>query len=185
MTKDVIKNMDVHMDKSIDALRKEFQKIRTGRASTSLLDDVKIDYYGTPSPLSQVATLAVPEPRTITLQPWEAKMIPVIEKAIMNANLGLTPANDGKLIRLNLPPLTEERRKEIVKQLKKHGEESKVALRNIRRDAIDELKKLEKDKKISEDDLKRAEKEVQDHTDRHVAKVDEVVVHKEKEVMEV
>ncbi len=185
MTKDVIKNMDTHMDKTIDALRKEFQKIRTGRASTSLLDDVKIDYYGTPSPLSQVATLAVPEPRTITLQPWEAKMIPVIEKAIMNANLGLTPANDGKLIRLNLPPLTEERRKEIVKQLKKHGEESKVALRNIRRDAIDEMKKLEKDKKISEDELKRAEKEVQDHTDKHVAKVDEVVVHKEKEVMEV
>jgi ribosome recycling factor len=185
MTKDVIKNMDVHMDKTIDALRKEFQKIRTGRASTSLLDDVKIDYYGTPSPLSQVATLAVPESRTITLQPWEAKMIPIIEKAIMNANLGLTPANDGKLIRLNLPPLTEERRKEIVKQLKKHGEESKVALRNIRRDAIDELKKLEKDKKISEDDLKRAEKEVQDHTDKHVARVDEVVVHKEKEVMEV
>ncbi|GFE59343.1 ribosome recycling factor [Geobacter sp. AOG1] len=185
MTKNVISAMDVHMDKTIDSLRKEFQKIRTGRASTALLDDVKIDYYGNPSPLSQVATLAVPEARTITIQPWETKMIPVIEKAIMNANLGLTPANDGKVIRLNLPPLTEERRKDIVKQLKKMGEESKVALRNIRRDSIDDLKKLEKDKKISEDDLKRAEKEVQDHTDKHVAKVDEVVVHKEKEVMEV
>ena len=185
MTKDVISAMGVHMDKTIDALRKEFQKIRTGRATTALLDDVKVDYYGNPSPLSQVATLAVPEARTITIQPWEAKQIPAIEKAIMNANLGLTPANDGKLIRLNLPPLTEERRKDIVKQLKKMGEETKVALRNNRRDAIDNLKKLEKEKKISEDDLKRAEKEVQEHTDKHVAKVDEVVAHKEKEVMEV
>ncbi|RII26610.1 MAG: ribosome recycling factor [Geobacter sp.] len=185
MTKDVISAMGVHMDKTIDSLRKEFQKIRTGRATTALLDDVKVDYYGTPSPLSQVATLAVPEARTITIQPWEAKQIPVIEKAIMNANLGLTPANDGKLIRLNLPPLTEERRKDIVKQLKKMGEETKVALRNNRRDAIDDLKKLEKEKKISEDDLKRAEKEVQEHTDKHVAKVDEVVAHKEKEVLEV
>lgn len=185
MTKEVIKNMGVHMDKSVDALRKEYQRVRTGRASTNLLDDVKIDYYGTPSPLSQVATLAVPEPRTITLQPWETKMIPVIEKAIMNANLGLTPANDGKVIRLNLPPLTEERRKEIVKQLKKVAEDAKVAVRNIRRDAIDELKKLEKEKNISEDDLKRAEKEVQDVTNSHVAKIDEVLAHKEKEVMEV
>ncbi|KAF0215689.1 MAG: ribosome recycling [Geobacteraceae bacterium] len=185
MTKDVIKNMGAHMDKTIDALRKEYQKVRTGRASTSLLDDVKIDYYGTPSPLSQVATLAVPEPRTITLQPWEAKMITVIEKAIMNANLGLTPANDGKVIRLNLPPLTEERRKDIVKQLKKMAEDAKVAIRNIRRDANDDLKKLEKDKKISEDDLKRAEKEVQDVTNSHIAKIDEVLTHKEKEVLEV
>lgn len=185
MTKDVIKNMSTHMDKTIDALRKEYQKVRTGRASTGLLDEIKVDFYGTPSPINQVATLAVPEPRTITLQPWDAKMIPVIEKAIMNANLGLTPANDGKVIRLNLPPLTEERRKDIVKQLKKLAEDAKVAVRNIRRDAIDELKKQEKDKKISEDDLKRAEKEVQDVTNSHVAKIDEVLVHKEKEVMEV
>ncbi len=185
MTKDVIRDMKAHMDKSVEALRREYQKVRTGRASTGLLDDVKVDYYGTPSPLSQVATLAVPEPRTITLQPWEAKMIPVIEKAIMNANLGLTPANDGKLIRLNLPALTEERRKEIVKQLKKMAEDAKVAVRNIRRDAIDDLKKLEKEKKISEDDLKRAEKEVQDVTNSYVVKIDEVLAHKEKEVMEV
>lgn len=185
MTKDVINGMSSHMDKTIDALRKEYQKVRTGRASTSLLDEIKVDFYGTPSPLNQVATLAVPEPRTITLQPWDAKMIGPIEKAIMNSNLGLTPANDGKLIRLNLPPLTEERRKEIVKQLKKQAEDAKVALRNIRRVAIDDLKKLEKDKKISEDDLKRAEKEVQDVTNSHVARVDEVLLHKEKEVMEV
>jgi ribosome recycling factor len=178
-------NMGAHMDKSVDALRKEYQRVRTGRASTSLLDEVRIDYYGTPSPLSQVATLAVPEPRTITLQPWEPKMIPVIEKAIMNANLGLTPANDGKVIRLNLPALTEERRKDIVKNLKKLAEEAKVAVRNIRRDTIDDLKKLEKEKKISEDDLKRSEKDVQDVTNGHVAKIDEVLAHKEKDVMEV
>jgi ribosome recycling factor len=177
--------MKVHMDKTVEALRREYQKVRTGRANLGLLDDIRVDYYGTPSPLSQVATLAVPEPRTITLQPWEAKTIPAIEKAIMNANLGLTPANDGKVIRLNLPALTEERRKDIVKQLKKLAEDAKVAVRNIRRDANDELKKLEKEKKISEDDLKRSEKEVQDVTNNYVAKLDEVLAHKEKEVMEV
>jgi len=185
MTKDVITNMKSHMEKSVESLRREYQKVRTGRANLGLLDDIRIDYYGTPSPLSQVATLSVPEPRTITLQPWETKMISVIEKAIMNANLGITPANDGKVIRLNLPALTEERRKDIVKQLKKMAEEAKVAVRNIRRDAIDELKKLEKNKKISEDDQKRAEKDVQDVTNGYVAKIDEVLTHKEKEVMEV
>lgn len=185
MIKDVITGMNVHMDKSIESLRKEYQRVRTGRASTSLLDEVKVEFYGNPSPLSQVATLSVPEARTITIQPWDAKMIQPIEKAIMNANLGLTPANDGKVIRLNLPPLTEERRKDIVKQLKRDAEDAKVALRNIRRDAIDSLKKLEKDKKISEDELKRAEKDVQDSTNSHVAKIDEVLAHKEKEVMEV
>ncbi|HJV65573.1 MAG TPA: ribosome recycling factor [Geomonas sp.] len=185
MIKDVIANMNVRMDKSVEALRKDFQRIRTGRASTSLLDEIRVDFYGNPSPLNNVATLAVPEARTITIQPWDNKMIAPIEKAILNSNLGLTPANDGKLIRLTLPPLTEERRKDIVKGLKKDAEESKVAVRNIRRDAIDELKKLEKDKQISEDELKRAEKEVQDFTNSHVAKIDEVVAHKEKEVMEV
>lgn len=185
MSKEVIADMSAHMDKTIESLRREYQKVRTGRASTGLLEEIKVDYYGTPSPLSAVATLAVPEPRTITLQPWETKMIPIIEKAIMNANLGMTPANDGKLIRLNLPPLTEERRKEVVKQLKKLAEDAKVAVRNIRRDAIDQLKKLEKDKKISEDELKRSEKEVQDVTDKHVHRVEDVFLHKEKEVMEV
>ncbi|BDV43519.1 ribosome-recycling factor [Geotalea uraniireducens] len=185
MTKDVIANMKNHMDKSIESLRKEYQKVRTGRASTGLLDEVKVEYYGNPSPLNQVATLSVPEPRTIIIQPWEAKLIPVIEKAIMNANLGFTPANDGKTIRISIPPLTEERRKEIVKMLKKLAEDAKIALRNIRRDAIDELKKLEKDKQISEDELKRGEKDVQDVTNSFVAKVDDVLAHKEKEVMEV
>jgi ribosome recycling factor len=185
MIKDVIASMNAHMDKSIESLRKEYQRVRTGRASSSLLDEIKVDFYGTPSPVNQVATLSVPEPRTIMIQPWDAKMIQPIEKAIMNSNLGLNPVNDGKVIRLSLPPLTEERRKDIVKQMKKDAEEAKVAVRNIRRDAIDSLKKLEKDKQISEDDLKRAEKEVQDFTNAHVAKVDEVFAHKEKEVMEV
>lgn len=185
MTKDVITNMKSHMEKSIESLRREYQKVRTGRASTSLLDDIKVDYYGTPTAVNQVATLAVPEPRTITLQPWEPKLIAIIEKAIMNANIGVTPANDGKVIRLSIPPLTEERRKDIVKQLKKHAEEAKVAVRNIRRDAVDGVKKLEKDKQISEDDLKRAEKEIQDLTRVSEVKIDEVLLHKEKEVMEV
>lgn len=185
MTKDVIASMKNNMEKTIDSLRKEYQKVRTGRASTSLLDDIKVIYYDTPTPINQVAAVAVPEPRVITIQPWEPKMIQVIEKAILNANIGLTPANDGKLIRLPLPPLTEERRKEIVKQLKKMAEEGKIALRNIRRDAIESLKKLEKDKKISEDELKRAEKEVQDVTNAYTAKVDDVLASKEKEVMEV
>jgi len=158
MPKTVIADMKSHMEKTIDDLRKEFVKIRTGRASTGLLDELRVDYYGNPSPLSQVATLAVPEPRTITITPWESKMIGPIEKAILNANLGLTPGNDGKTIRLTMPPLTEERRKDIVKTLKKMEEEHKVAVRNLRRKAIEDLKKLEKDKVISEDDLKKYEK---------------------------
>jgi ribosome recycling factor len=173
------------MEKTVDSLRKEYQKVRTGRASTAILEDIKVVYYDTATPINQVAAIAVPEARVITIQPWESKLIPVIEKAILNANIGLTPSNDGKLIRLSLPALTEDRRKEIVKQLKKIAEEGKIALRNIRRDSIDVLKKLEKDKKISEDDLKRAEKDVQDMTNGFVVKVDEVFAAKEKEVLEV
>jgi len=177
--------MKSHMEKTLDALRKEYQKVRTGRATTALLEDIKVNYYDTLTPINQLAAIAVPEARVLTIQPWEAKLIAPIEKAILNANIGLTPTNDGKLIRLAVPPLTEDRRKEIVKQLKKLAEETKIALRNIRRDAIDSLKKLEKDKKISEDDLKRSEKDVQDVTNAYVAKVDEVVAAKEKEVMEI
>lgn len=185
MPKTVLDDMKSNMEKTLGVLKNEFQRIRTGRASTSILDSVKVDYYGNLSSISQVATLAVPEPRTITISPWEAKIIPAIEKAIMNSNIGLTPSNDGKTIRLNLPPLTEERRKEIVKDLKKKAEEDKIALRNIRRDAIDKLKKLEKDKAVTEDELKKLEKDVQDVTKSFEAKVDEAVAHKEKEVMEV
>lgn len=185
MPKNVIADMKSNMEKTLGVLKSEFQKIRTGRASTNILDSVKVDYYGNLSSISQVATLAVPEPRTITISPWEAKIIPAIEKAIMNSNIGLTPSNDGKTIRLNLPPLTEERRKEIVKDLKKKAEEDKIALRNIRRDAIDKLKKLEKDKAVTEDELKKLEKDVQEVTKSFETKVDEAVAHKEKEVMEV
>ena len=185
MPKSVLDDMKSHMEKTLGVLKGEFQKIRTGRASTSLLDSIKVDYYGNSSSISQVATLAVPEPRTITIAPWEAKIIPAIEKAILNANIGLTPSNDGRTIRLNLPPLTEERRREIVKDLKKKAEDDKIALRNIRRDAIDKLKKLEKDKAITEDELKRYEKDVQDVTKSFEAKMDEAVAHKEKEVLEV
>jgi ribosome recycling factor len=185
MPKTVLDDMKLHMEKTLGVLKSEFQKIRTGRASTSILDAVKVDYYGNLSSISQVATLSVPEPRTITIAPWEAKIIPAIEKAILNSNIGLTPSNDGKTIRLNLPPLTEERRKEIVKDLKKKAEEDKIALRNIRREAIDRLKKLEKDKSITEDDLKRSEKEVQEITKGFETRIDEAVTHKEKEVMEV
>jgi len=185
MTKDVLDSMKKSMEKTVDSLRKEYQKVRTGRASTAILEDIKVMYYDTPTPINQVAQIAVPEARVITIQPWESKLIAAVEKAILNANIGLTPTNDGKLIRLSIPPLTEERRKEIVKQLKKMAEEGKIAIRNIRRDAIDSLKKLEKDKKISEDDLKRAEKDVQDVTNSFVSKVDDVFVAKEKEVMEI
>jgi len=185
MPKNVLDDMKSHMEKTLGVLKNEFQKIRTGRASTSILDSVKVDYYGNLSSISQVATLAVPEPRTITISPWEAKIIPAIEKAIMNSNIGLTPSNDGRTIRLNLPPLTEERRKEIVKDLKKKAEEDKIALRNIRRDAIDKLKKLEKDKAVTEDELKKYEKDVQEVTKSFEVKVDEAVAHKEKEVLEV
>lgn len=185
MPKTVLDDMKSHMEKTLGVLKSEFQKVRTGRASTSILDGIKVEYYGNASAISQVATLAVPEPRTITIAPWEAKIIPAIEKAILNANIGLTPSNDGRTIRLNLPPLTEERRKEIVKELKKKAEDDKVALRNIRRDAMDKLKKLEKDKAITEDELKKFEKDVQDVTKSFEAKVDEAVAHKEKEVLEV
>jgi len=185
MPKTVLDDMNSRMEKTLGVLKGEFQKIRTGRATTSILDGIKVDYYGNASSISQVATLAVPEPRTITISPWEAKIIPAIEKAILNANIGLTPSNDGRTIRLNLPPLTEERRKEIVKDLRKKAEDDKVALRNIRREAIDKLKKLEKDKAITEDELKKYEKDVQDCTKSFEAKFDEAVAHKEKEVMEV
>jgi len=173
------------MEKAIGSLRTELSKVRTGRASTSILDDVKIDYYGTPTPLNQVATLGVPESRMITISPWDASIIPVIEKAIVGSDLGLTPSNDGKLIRLPIPALTEERRKDMVKMVKKFGEEAKIGIRHVRREAMDELKGLEKDKKITEDDHKHLGQEVQKLTDTYVEKIDETLVHKEKEVMEV
>lgn len=173
------------MTKGIDALKNELVKIRTGRASTALLDTVRVEAYGQQSPINQVASLSVPDAHTISIQPWDRSMLPHIEKAIKAANLGLNPANDGQMIRVPMPPLTEERRKEIVKLVKKFGEEAKVAIRNARRDAMESLKKSEKENHFSEDDRKRSEDDVQKRTDAKVKEIDTVVATKEKEVLQV
>ena len=173
------------MDGAIDALKKDFGSVRTGRASLALLEGVAVDYYGTLTPLQQIASLSIPESRQITIQPWEQRLISEIEKAIMKSDLGLTPSNDGRIIRITIPPLTEERRKQLVKVVKKRAEEAKVAIRNIRRDSNEELKKLEKEKHLSEDDAKKSHDEIQKLTDSYIVKVDEVLKHKENEIMEV
>lgn len=180
-----VTEMKKRTDKALEALSHELGAIRTGRASIAILDHVKVDYYGTLTPVNQLATLAVPESRTITIQPWDASATHAIEKAIMTSDLGLMPTNDGKIIRINMPALTEERRKEYVKIAKKYGEECKVGIRNIRRDANEALKKLEKDKQISEDELKKLQKDVQDITDKQIVRVDEMIAQKEKDIMEV
>ena len=185
MQKEARKRIAEKMEKSIEALKKDLAGIRTGRASLSIFDGLMVDYFGTPTPINHVATLSVPESRLITIQPWDPKVISDIEKAIQKSDLGLNPGNDGKIIRIAIPPLTEERRKEIVKQVHKRGEEAKIALRNIRRDGNEEMKKIEKEEHISEDETKRSIEEIQKTTDTYIKKVDEVVSHKEEEVMEV
>lgn len=173
------------MEHTIDVFRKDLGAIRTGRASLSLFDGVTVDYYGTPTPISQVASLSVPESRLIIIQPWEPRMIPEIERAIQTSSLGLTPANDGKLIRIPIPPLTEERRKEIVKLVKKMAEDARVAVRNVRRDANEEIKKTGKEANISEDEIKKSQDEIQKLTDQYIHKIDEILKKKELEIMEV
>jgi len=173
------------MDAAVTHLKRELARIRTGRASTNLLDEVMVDYYGTPTPVSQVATLSVPEPRLITVSPWETNLIPVIEKAIMTSDLGLNPSNDGKMIRLPIPPLTEERRKEFVKQAHKIGEEGRVSIRNARRDAVESFKRMQKDGDISEDDSKRAQDQAQKLTDDFGHQVDEILKRKDQEILEI
>jgi len=172
------------MEKTIAALSKEMLKVRTGRASLSLLDGVKVDYYGTPTPLNQMASLSIPESRLITIQPWDVTIIKEIEKAILKANLGLTPSNDGKIIRVSIPPLTEDRRKEIVKQVHKICEEHKVGIRNIRRDANEILKSFKKDGDIAEDDMFKSQDLVQKETDTFVKNIDGIYTEKEKEILE-
>ena len=172
-------------EKSLEALRKELSRVRTGRASLALLDGIRVNYYGVPTPLAQVASLSVPESRTITIQPWDPKMTGEIEKAIQKSDLGLNPLNDGKLVRINIPPLTEERRKELVKVVKRMEEECKVALRNLRRDANEQLKKSKKDKSISEDDQFKLQEEVQKLIDNSIGKGEETVRTKEKEILEI
>jgi len=173
------------MARSIEAFRKDLGKIRTGRASFSLLDGIKVDYYGTSTPLQQVGTLSVPESRLITITPWDAKMVGPIEKAIQASNLGLNPSSDGKVVRIPIPPLTEERRKDLVKVVRKMAEDARIAVRNIRRDSIDRIKEGEKKKEISEDEMKRYQDRVQKETDNYVKKIDEILKAKEQEIMEV
>ena len=181
------KKAEEKMNKALEVLRKEFTTLRTGRASLGMLDGIMVDYYGTPTQLSQVANMAVPDPRQITIQPWEAKMLGEIEKAILKSDVGLTPSNDGKIIRLTIPQLTEERRQQIVKHAKKLAEDAKVAVRNIRRDVNDEIKKKSKDKDahVSEDEVKKLQDEIQKTTDNHIKKIDELLAHKEKEILTV
>jgi ribosome recycling factor len=185
MEKELRKKIEDKMQGAITVLKKDFGAIRTGRASLALLDGLQVEYYGTPTPLQQVASLSVPESTTIMIQPWEQKIIADIERAIQKSDLGLTPTNDGKVIRISIPPLTEERRKDLVKVVKKRAEEGKIAIRNIRRDGNEQLKSLQKNKEMSEDELKKSLDEVQKITDTYVNKVDEVLLHKEKEIMEV
>jgi len=182
---EVILDMAERMEKSVEAFKKELSKIRTGRASLAILDGIDVNAYGSSMPLMQVATLTIPESRLIAIQPWDPQMLPAIEKAILKSDIGLNPANDGKIIRLSIPQLTEERRKELVKNVKKVAEEFRVAIRNARRDAIETLKKQKKDKEISEDELFKYQDEAQGETDSYIKMIDEATANKEKEVMEV
>ena len=184
MIDEIYQEANESMGKTVAALKNELQRIRTGRASLSILDGIKVDYYGTPTPLNQMATLAVPEGRLITIQPWDVSVIKDIEKAILKSDLGLTPANDGKILRISIPPLTEERRKDLVKLVHKMCEDHKVSVRNVRRDSNELLKSLKKDGDVSEDEAFKAQDEVQKITDEHIKLIDECYTNKEKEILE-
>jgi ribosome recycling factor len=184
-TKELIADAKQRMHASVETVRRELATMRTGRASLAMLDGVRVDYYGTPTPLSQVGNLAIPDPTLITVQPWDHSLLSVIEKAIRTSDLDLNPQNDGKIIRIPVPPLTEERRKTLVKHAHKHAEEGRVAVRNVRRDVNDHFKKMLKDHEVSEDDEKRAMAEVQKLTDQHIEEIDQALKKKEAEVMEV
>jgi ribosome recycling factor len=179
----LIKDIETRMNAAIETLVREFASVRTGRASASLLDPIRVDYYGTPTALNQMASVSVPDARTIAIQPWESNQLGAIEKAIMKSDLGLTPVNDGKTIRLTMPTPTEERRKQLAKNVGKLAEESRVAIRNLRREANDKLKTVAKDKHVSEDDERRAHDQIQKTTDRFIAKVDELLKKKEQEIL--
>ncbi|HZR97807.1 MAG TPA: ribosome recycling factor [Chloroflexota bacterium] len=185
MIDEVQANTERKMKRAVEALQHDLASVRTGRASPALLERVHVEYYGAPTPLNGVATITVPEPRLILIQPWDKKMLPVIEKAIQKSDLGLTPSSDGNVVRLPIPALNEERRRDLVKQVHKRVEEARVAVRNCRRDAIDELRKGEREKQISEDEVKRAQDRLQKLTDGFIAQVDEVGKRKESEVMEI
>jgi ribosome recycling factor len=184
MIEDIYQETRENMGKSVEDLKREFKRVRTGRASLSILDGIRVNYYGTPTPLNQMATLAVPESRLITIQPWDVSGIKEIEKAILKSDLGLTPSSDGKIVRIAIPPLTEERRKELVRVINKVSEEHKVAVRNIRRDANEMLKDLKKEGDISEDEAFKAQDQVQKITDDHINLVEQITKEKEKEILE-
>ncbi len=183
MPETILLDAEERMEKAVSALKSELAKIRTGRASALLLEHILVDYYGVPTPIPQMSSVSVPEARMLVIKPYDRSMLKEVEKAILASNLGITPTNDGQVIRIVFPPLTEERRKELAKQVSKYGEDAKVAIRNIRRDANEQLKKLEKDKVISEDDLKDYMDEVQELTDKYIEKIDQVVEEKEKDIM--
>jgi ribosome recycling factor len=184
-SKEILKNAEDRMKKAVEVVREELVRIRTGKATTALLDSVRVDYYGSMVPLNQVANTSTPDVHTITVQPWEKNMVAAIDKAILNANLGLNPINDGNVVRVPIPPLNEERRKDLVKLVKKFGEDGKIAVRNVRRDAIEHLKKEEKDKHMPEDERKRSGQDAQKFTDKYIKDIDNLLAMKEKEIMEV
>lgn len=184
MTEEILFDTEDRMSKSVDSFERELVKIRTGRATTNLVDGIKVDYYGAETPLNQVASISIPDPRTIAIQPWEKGIIGAVEKAILKSDIGITPNNDGTFIRLNIPDLTGERRKDLVRMVKKITEDYRVAVRNVRRDANDQLKKAEKASEISEDDMKRSQTKVQDLTDEYIKQIDKMLQDKETEIME-
>ena len=171
------------MDKTVEVLASEFASVRAGRANAKVLDRITVPYYGAESPIAQVAAIASPDPRTLTIQPWDASLLKPLEKAIQTSELGINPQNDGRMIRLVFPQLTEERRKELIKQVRKYAEDSKIAIRNVRREAVDAFKKAQKKSEITEDDLKKSEKDIQDMTDKYTKKIDELCAAKEKELL--
>ena len=183
--KEVNKEFDAKMQKTIDVVMSDFASVRAGRANAAVLDKIAVEYYGSPTPLNQVASISSPDPRSLMIQPWDATLLKAIEKAIQASDLGINPQNDGRVIRLAFPQLTEERRKELTKQVRKYGEEGKVALRNIRRDAMEDFKKQKKNSELTEDDLKNLEKELQELTDKRCKDIDELTAKKEKELMAV
>jgi len=185
MDPQIKKRITEKMARAVESLKKEFASIRTGRASLAILDGIQVDYYGVPTPLNQVATLGIPESRLITIQPWDSKISGEIERAILKSGIGLNPINDGKIIRLNIPPLTEERRKELVRLARRLAEETRIAVRNIRREGNEEIKRIEKEKQISEDDARKSQEEIQKLTDSYIKNIDEILLHKEAEIMEI
>ena len=182
---DLLKDIETRMTAAVDALARDFATVRTGRASTGLLDGIRVDYYGTPTPINQMASVTVPDARTLAIQPWEIAQLKAIEKAIMASDLGLTPVNDGKMIRLTMPTLTEERRKQLAKSVHKIAEDARVAVRNVRRESNDKLKGMAKDKKVSEDEERRGHDQIQKTTDKYIAKVDELLKKKEQEILSI